>query len=541
MDDLGVVEAFTPARVHEAIQAAREAQGAWRKSTWEERRHLMRTMLRCLTDNMDAIVRVACRDSGKTKVDAMLGEVLTTCEKLRWLEKSGERWLKPEKRESGLLNLHKTSRVEFHPVGVVGAIVPWNYPFHNVFNPLTAALFAGNAIVIKTSEYASWSTKFYGRLIDLCLQAAGAPRNLVQIVTGYGEAGEALITGGADKIIFVGSVQVGRKVQEACAKTLTPLVLELGGKDPFVICEDASPKAIEQLACRGVYQNMGQNCAGPERFLVYEGVYQEFCDRVSKIVHDMRQGPTLSSDFVDCGAVRLPSHLKHLQDLVDDAVKHGAKLVAGGFIPKKPSRLAEGQFYPPTILSDVTEDMKIMKEEIFGPIMCIVKIKNNSDQEAIRIANNCEFALSSCAFSGSKQRASKLVSSMQAGMGSVNDLEGTTYLSQSLPFGGCKSSGYDRFAGPEGLRGLCHIKSVVEDRFVFHGGPFLAMPAQVTYPSSGQGPGFCKALIKIMYGYSLMDRVKGVMEIIEWSVKRPKNDQELPTASQDREENAKSK
>jgi acyl-CoA reductase-like NAD-dependent aldehyde dehydrogenase len=160
----------------------------------------------------------------------------------------------------------------------------------------------------------------------------------------------------------------------------------------------------------------------------------------------------------------------------------GAKVLSGGFIPGPETDMGKGSFYPPTILADVPENAIIAQEEIFGPIMCIFKVKGNSDDEAIRMANNCEFALSSCAFSGSYKRAAKVASQLHAGMSAVNDLEGCTYMSQSLPFGGCKKSGYDRFAGPEGLRGLCSIRSVCEDLI-----PFLrnGIPPPMQYPATG--------------------------------------------------------
>lgn len=175
MSDLGTVPAMSGEEVKRAVGRARAAQEEWAKSSFEQRRHTLRTLLRAVTDNMDVIVRVACRDSGKTRVDACLGEVMTTCEKLRWCISQGEKWLKPEYRDSGLMNMHKSSRVEYVPVGIVGAIVPWNYPFHNVFNPIVSALTSGNGIVIKTSEYASWSTKYYSRLIRDVLAASGLP------------------------------------------------------------------------------------------------------------------------------------------------------------------------------------------------------------------------------------------------------------------------------------------------------------------------------------------------------------------------------
>ena len=283
LDYFGSIPAMTADEVKVKVNKARIAQESWKKSSFRKRRALMRTMLRYITENQETCARVAVRESGKTLLDALIGEVLVTCEKLAWLASSGEQYLVPEYRDTGRMMIMKKVHVEFIPLGVIGAIVPWNYPFHNVFNPVSAALFSGNAIVIKVSEYASWSIRYYKRIIDGCLDAVGAPRDLVQFVVGYGATGSALVTSGVDKVIFVGSPSVGVIVAKTAADNLTPVVLELGGKDPFVVCDDADVKSIVQTACRGVWQNMGQNCAGPERFFVYEKVYDEFCDGVHKV------------------------------------------------------------------------------------------------------------------------------------------------------------------------------------------------------------------------------------------------------------------
>jgi len=512
MDYLGCRPAMGEAEVRAAVARSRIAQAAWKDSSFSQRRLLMRTLQRYITENQEQCARVAVRDSGKTLLDALIGEVLVTCEKLAWLADCGEQYLVPESRASGRMMIMKDVRVEYIPLGVIGAIVPWNYPFHNVFNPVSAALFSGNSIVIKVSEYASWSIDYYKRIIDGCLDAVGAPRDLVQFVVGYGDCGSALVQSGVDKIIFVGSPEVGAIVARTAAANLTPVVLELGGKDPFVVCEDVDVDSVLQTACRGVWQNMGQNCAGPERFFVYDGVFDKFCDGVVNIVDNMKTGVSLGDVDVDCGAICMgPSQIKKYQTLVDDAVKKGAKLLAGGKIPSKRSALGKGSFYPPTVLADVPENAKIAQEEIFGPIMCIFRVKGDSDDEAVRMANNCDFALSSCAFSGSTARAKKLAGRLNAGMSSVNDLEGTTYMSQSLPFGGCKKSGYDRFAGPEGLRGLCMIRSVCEDKIGFIRN---SIPPPMQYPSTAIGHLFAQGLIGFFYSTSLLGNLQGVWKII---------------------------
>ena len=269
------------------------------------------------------------RESGKPLVDAAFGEILTTMEKIKWLLKEGERWLRPEKRGAGLMMFYKSARVEYRPVGVMGAIVPWNYPFHNVFNPLLANVFAGNALVVKVSEHASWSSKYYGRAIKACLAAVGAPTDLVQIVHGYAEAGGAVVTGGCDKVVFVGSTGVGRAVMRAAAETLTPVVLELGGKDPFIVLQDADLSQCVPMALRGAFQSCGQNCAGAERFYVHAKKYDEFVKRVVAAASKCRQGWALAPN-VDCGAMCMPNQAAYVQSLVDDAVAKGATAAVGG-------------------------------------------------------------------------------------------------------------------------------------------------------------------------------------------------------------------
>ena len=519
MDYFGSTNAMSAAEVKDCVTRARLAQQTWKKSSFKTRKLLMKTMLRYITENQVECARVAVRDSGKTLLDALIGEVLVTCEKLTWLASSGEQCLTREYRETGRMMMMKKVYVDFVPLGVIGAIVPWNYPFHNVFNPVSAALFSGNAIVIKVSEYASWSIRYYKAIIDACLDAVGAPRDLVQFVVGYGATGSALVTSGVDKVIFVGSPAVGAMVAKTASDNLTPVVLELGGKDPFIVCDDADVQGVVQTACRGVWQNMGQNCAGPERFFVYEKVFEEFCDGVTKVVKQMKVGPSLGDTAVDCGSICMgPRQMLHYQKLVDDAVIKGAKLLAGGFIPPAESPLGKGSFYPPTILANIPENALIAQEEIFGPIMAIFKVKGNSDAEAVRMANSCDFALSSCAFSASADRARNIASQLVAGMSAVNDLEGCTYMSQSLPFGGCKKSGYDRFAGPEGLRGLCMIRSVCEDMV-----PFIrnSIPPPMHYPSSGVGHLFAQGLIKMFYSTSIVDNIKGLFMVIRYSMSGP--------------------
>jgi len=305
-------------------------------------------------------------------------------------------------------------------------------------------------------------------------------------------------------------------------------VLELGGKDPFVVCDDVSEAELDriaQVACRGVFQNMGQNCAGPERFFVADAAYAGFCSRVGAIASRLKCGPPLDDAEVDCGAITMGRRqMGHYQALVDDAVSKGARLLVGGYTPSGDDPLAAGSFYPPTVIVDVPESADILQTEIFGPIMCVVRVADcgaaaANDDEAVRLANNCDFALSSCAFAQSAPRARAVAARLEAGMSASNDLEGSTYLSQSLPFGGRKQSGFDRFAGIEGLRGLTTPRAVCDDALEwlpFGLGALLrtAIPPPLQYPSRGGGFDFASGLIELFYGEGVSLKLRGVAKLI---------------------------
>ncbi|GAQ84711.1 aldehyde dehydrogenase family 22 member A1 [Klebsormidium nitens] len=514
MEYLGFVPALNAESVRAHVEKARAAQKEWCKSSFAVRRRLLRVLLRYIVENQEIICRISARDSGKVMVDAGLGEVLTTCEKIAWLLSEGERWLRPERRSVGRTMLHKVARVEYEPLGVLGAIVPWNYPFHNLFNPVLAGVFAGNAVVVKVSEHTSWSAGFYQSIIHKALETVGAPHDLVHIVTGYGATGQALVESGVNKLTFVGSTAVGKKVMAAAAETLTPVVLELGGKDPFVVCDDADLEQVVSIALRGAFQGSGQNCAGAERFYVQEGIYTEFVDRVVGSVNTMRVGPALERGHsdVDMGAVCMPTHVDHLQSLVDEAVAAGAKVLAGG----TPLPEIGGHFYPPTVLVNVNHGMRIMQDEVFGPIMCIMRF--DTDDKAVELANDCRFGLGSSVFSGSKRRARAIASRIRAGMVSINDFN-ATYMCQSLPFGGVGDSGFDRFAGVEGLRGCCSVKSIAEDRFSF---VKTYIPKPIQYPVSSSGFQFLQALVGLFYGAGLRRKVSAGWALVQCMLPPPK-------------------
>lgn len=283
---------------------AKEAQKLYSQTSFDQRRALLKTILAWVVDNQDKICALASRDSGKTVIDGSFGEILTTCEKLRWTISNGEQALAPEYRSPGMIMSHKVPRVEYHPVGVMGCIVSWNYPFHNVMGPVISALMAGNASVIKCSEHVAWSTSFWQSVFDAALEIHGFDKNIVRLVNGWADAGAALVET-ADKITFIGSPEVGKLVMKHASATLTPVILELGGKDVAVVFDDADYDQVVQVSLRGTFQNAGQNCAGLERLVVQAGIYDKFVSDMEKRVADLRVGPPLGKEQVDMGAMTM--------------------------------------------------------------------------------------------------------------------------------------------------------------------------------------------------------------------------------------------
>ncbi|KAI0559601.1 Aldehyde dehydrogenase [Gracilaria domingensis] len=385
------------------------------------------------------------------------------------------------------------------PLGVIGAIAPWNYPLHNFFNPVLAALFSGNAIVVKPSEYTLYSSLHFARIVRRVLSLCGHSPQLVQLLLGEAHVGQALVDAPIDKLFFTGSTVVGHMVAQRAAKRLLPVCLELGGKDAFVICDDADVKHAATICMRGVFQNSGQNCIGIERVFVHEAVMDKFLQIALPTVKSMRVG-------TDVGAMTMGEKAQSkIEQLVDDAVQKGAKLLTGG---KRATVNGAGTFFEPTVLKDVTATMDIANEEVFGPVMTIMSWKN--DEQLVRMINDCQFGLGSSVFSASTNRAHSIISKLRVGMSNVNDFA-TNYLCQSMPFGGTKQSGSDRFAGIEGLRGCCIMKAVTHDRFP---GIKTMIPKAFKYPTGFNAFELAAEINDLVYGRGLMTKVDNLRHLI---------------------------
>ena len=498
---LGTVPVDGPDAVQEAIARAREAQVGWRETSFALRRRVLRRVADAIVGQVDDLVELIVRDSGKTRENALMGELWTVLEKLRWTSAQGERHLRPEPVSSGLL-LHKRARLEFHPLGVIGAIIPWNYPLQNIMNPLIPALMAGNGFVVKPSEWVAWSARRFVQLVRDALQAEGQSPELVQVVQGYGPTGQALVAGGVDSLVFIGSVGNGRRVLEGAAKTITPVVLELGGKDPFIVCDDAELEAAAHAALAGCFISAGQNCVAAERILVFDAVYERFEQHVTALVGRMRQGEPLGGEPVDVGAMVTPMQLEVVERLVKRAIEQGARVVAGG------QRVLHerGDYFAPTVLADVRADMDIMQEETFGPVMLLCRVRD--EHHAVELANGTGFGLSSSVWSRDRDRARRIAARLQAGMTAINDFGGMTYMVQGLTFGGVKESGFGRINGREGLRACCNVKAVLDDRL-----PVTF--ANRLFPVGAGDFDRIKGAVRLVYGHGLRSRIDGVLDLVK--------------------------
>jgi acyl-CoA reductase-like NAD-dependent aldehyde dehydrogenase len=497
---LGSVRVDSPADVDAAVARARAAQKAWGKTTFAERRRVLKAILAYTVDHKEEICDEVQRASGKTRENALLGEIWPVCEKLRWTIGNGEKHLKAEKVSSGLL-AHKKARLEYHPLGVVAAIIPWNYPFQNIMNPVVTALMAGNAIVLKPSEWVAWSSARFIDALRGVLKDAGHDPDLIQAVQGYGETGAALARSAVDMILFIGSVGNGRRVAQTAAERVTPVVMELGGKDAFIVCDDADLEVAAHAAMAGCFINCGQNCVASERILVEDGIFDRFAARALELTAGLRQG-TSDTGVVDVGAIATPLQLEVIEKLVSSAIKQGAQVLCGG----KRARTEQGNFFEPTILANVTPEMDIAREEVFGPVMLLMRMRD--DEEAVRVANGVSFGLSSSVFSKNRRRARAIAGKLEAGMTAINEFGGVTYMVQDLTFGGVKASGYGRMNGREGLRSMCNIKAVVDDRLPFGF-------ANKVFPVAAGDYGRFGGVIELLYGKGLGQRLRGLGRLIK--------------------------
>jgi succinate-semialdehyde dehydrogenase/glutarate-semialdehyde dehydrogenase len=448
---LGEVPALDAAAVQSAVRRARGAQRAWARLPVEARAALMRRYGELLVERADELVEVLVREAGKVRNEALAHEVLLVAQIAHWACEHAPRILADRPLELALFK-HRRAYVRYAPMGVVGVISPWNFPLVIPLGSVFEALLAGNAAVVKPSELTPLVLLRARAIAD----AAGVPAELFQVVTGDGATGAALLDAGVDKVVFTGAVATGRRVAAACGERLIPCDLELGGKAPLIACDDCDLDHTARAIVNGGFANAGQACIAVERVLANERVHDALVARVVAQVRALRLGDP-ASEAVDVGALILPRQAAHCEELIRDAVEHGATVAVGG-------RRREGResFLEPTVLVGCTLAMRVMHEEIFGPVVPVMKVRD--DDQAVRIANASPLGLNAYVFSRDRARAQDLAEKLEAGSVLVNDVL-SNYATPEVPFGGVKHSGTGRVHGHEGLRGMCHAQHVSLERF----------------------------------------------------------------------------
>ncbi len=439
-------------KVAELAARARAAQPGWQALGFDGRARVMKRMQKWLMDHHERVASTIISETGKTHEDAYLAELMYTGGAIDFWCKNAKKFLADEKVPVRTLVIKgKQLRVRYEPVGLVGVIGPWNYPLTNSFGDCIPALIAGNSVILKPSEV----TPLTSLMLAEGLAQSGLPEHVFQVATGRGATGAALVDE-ADMIMFTGSTATGKKIMERAAQTLTPVSLELGGKDPMIVLADADLERAANAAAYYSMQNSGQTCISIERVYVEEPIYDEFVDKVAKIVGGLRQGPSTAAGTVEIGAMTFPKQIEIVEDHVQDALSKGARALTGG-----KRREGPGLFYEPTVLVDVDHSMKAMTQETFGPTVPIMRVADAD--EAITLANDSPYGLGAAIYTGDAKRGQQLARRLQSGAVCVNDAL-LNYFAVEMPQGGWKTSGLGSRHGPQGIRKFTKQQSLLVSR-----------------------------------------------------------------------------
>ncbi|MCU1589810.1 MAG: aldehyde dehydrogenase [Frankiales bacterium] len=431
----------TAAEVEAAVARARAASVWWQQLGWSGRRERLDSWKRLIVRRGDELAELVHRENGKPVSDARLTEVTLPVDHIAWAAKHAPKVLGERKVPSGLMMANQAATLAYEPLGVIGVIGPWNYPVFTPMGSIAYALAAGNAVVFKPSEYTPAVGKW---LVDTFAEVV-PEQPVLQLVTGFGETGAALCRAGVDKIAFTGSARTGKKVMAACAESLTPVLMECGGKDAMIVADDADVDAAATAALWGGMSNAGQTCIGIERVYVTEKVYDGFVSaltaKAGKVVAGTSYGP-----------ITMPGQVDIIRRHIADAIEKGGRAVIGGGI--------EGGLVEPTVLLDVPEDSLAVTEETFGPTLTVTKVRNTD--EAVERSNATTYGLAGAVFS--KKNGVKLARRLRTGMTSVNQVAAFAGI-PSLPFGGSGDSGFGRIHGADGLKEFTRAKAITRQRF----------------------------------------------------------------------------
>lgn len=429
---------------------ARSAYQSWSKKSTAERVSYLKKIRNYMLNHMDEIVETITKDSGKVITEALSNDFLPTVDTIKHIEKHADKILGRQKVKTPILFLGKKSYIDYMPRGVVLVISPWNYPLQLAMVPVISAIAAGNSVILKPTEV----TPMVGKCMEKIFKEAGLPEDVVQVAHGGKELGAELTKGKPDYIFFTGSVRTGKIIQAQAAEDLIPTTLELGGKDPMIVMDDANLDRAAKGAVWGAFTNSGQVCMSVERLYVHKNVYNPFLEKLKIEAGKLTQGTDANADV---GSMTFPQQLDTIRAHVDDALKNGAVLETGD----APENWDGSMFLKPMILTNVTQDMKIVQEETFGPILPILQFE--SEDEVISLANDSNYGLNASVWSGDLTRAERIASQLVSGAVLINEVI-ITAGNQTLPFGGTKQSGIGRYHGEIGLRIFCHEKAVMVDK-----------------------------------------------------------------------------
>jgi succinate-semialdehyde dehydrogenase/glutarate-semialdehyde dehydrogenase len=480
------------------VDEARIAQESWAELPVKERVTYMIRVRDYLAQNAEDIAEIISMDNGKTRVDALSAEVLPAVMAVDYYVKRTRKFLNDRRLlPRNLLLLNKLSKIIRKPYGVIGIISPWNYPFAIPFSEIVMGLLAGNAVVLKTAT----ETQMVGRKLAECFAAAELPEGIFAYVNLPGRvAGNAFLESGIDKLFFTGSVSVGKQLMAKAAETLTPLVLELGGNDAMLVCEDADLHRAASGAVWAGLSNSGQSCAGVERIYVHEEVYDSFLKLLKEKVEALRMG--YDADFnVDVGLMTTERQVKTVKEHLEDALAKGAVVYARS----KPSEGdVSGNVLPAVVLTEVTKDMLVIQEETFGPILAVTKVRNMG--EAIILANDSDYGLTGSVWSRNRRKALRLARRIQAGAVTINDHLMSHGLAET-PWGGFKHSGIGRTHGAVGFDEMTQPQVIVNDIL-----PFVRRNMW-WYPHSKSVFRGLSGAIKFLYGRSMIERFRGLYHL----------------------------
>lgn len=495
---LGECETNSVDDLKQMISNARKTQIEWQKMSVRERTKKVLNIRKYLVNNSEKIAEIISKDNGKTKIDALVTEVLPAAMAISYYCKNAEYFLRDEFLSAGnIFLLNKRSKIVRVPFGVVGIISPWNYPFAIPFSEVIMALLAGNAVILKVAS----ETQLVGQEIKNAVESANLPDGIFNYINLPGKiAGNALLENGIDKLFFTGSVAVGKYLMKKASETLTPLVLELGGNDPMIVCEDADPYRAAMGAIWAGFQNAGQSCGGVERIYVHEKIYDLFMSILKSKIEKLKIGYGENYNN-DIGCMTTKNQVDTVKIHIEDALNKGALLFA------QSSQVEKGeQFLPAMVFTNVNHDMLLMKDETFGPVVGVMKFSNY--EEAINLANDSYLGLTASVWTKSKKRGEKIARQLKTGAVTINDHLMSHGLAET-PWGGFKQSGIGRTHGKLGFDEMTQPQVIVHDIL-----PFVKKDLW-WHPFNKNLYMGLKGLLDLLYSYSITLKIKGIKSLIK--------------------------